>query len=208
MGMIVDPPLPITINHDWMRVRKIYKKLIENYEQGFFDNTVTWTKDYQSYTAGIGSYGSIIVSTSLTQGVKWYSWTGALLEQLLPFAQDLRIKFENNGLKFCNFVYFQHTANIDKHVDGKQSNELGALYNQCNVNYVISSHDSHAASYFEDNLNTHVYYSTPGQAWLINSGVPHWVNNSGLREIFQIKFHDSHDRVQEYFYKNPLSLTW
>jgi hypothetical protein len=206
--MIVDSPLPLTINHDWSRVRRVYRKLIENYEQGFFDKTVTWTGGYEAHTAGIGSHGSIIISTSLTQGVKWYSWTGTLLEQLLPFAENLKTKFKNNGLKFCNFMYFQHTTNIDKHIDGKQSNELGVLHNQCNVNYVIRADDVNAASYFKDELDTHVYYSTPGQAWLINSGVQHWVNNSGHREIFQIKFHDSYSRVQEYFNKNPLNLTW
>lgn len=210
--MIQESFLPITIDHDWSRERKVYEKLITNYQSGFFNSTTYWIDDYKAYGADIGPHGRLSISEKLTGSIQWYQWSGSLLERLLPFAADLKEAFANHGLNFCNFSYTQHTGSIDRHVDGKRSDERTVandpLVNQCNVNYIITSLDSNSASYWEYNDGIHWYPSISGKAWLIDSSVPHWVVNNNFREVFQFRFHDPYHKVKEYFDKNQLHLVW
>jgi hypothetical protein len=210
--MIQESPLPITIDHDWSRVRKVYEKLTTNYRDGFFNASTQWIDDYKAYGADIGIHGRFSMSEKLTDGVQWYQWSGSLLERLLPFAHQLRQTFQYNGLHFCNFSYTQHTGSIDRHIDSKRSEERTGtndpLKNQCNANYIITSLDPNSSSYWEYQDSTHWYPSKPGQTWLIDSSVPHWVANNGFREVFQFRFHDPYLTVKQYFEKNPLHLVW
>lgn len=210
--MIQESALPITINHDWSRVRTIYEKLITNYHNGFFNSSTHWVDDYKAYGADIGQHGRFSISEKLTGGVQWYQWSGSLLERLLPFAQDLKKSFADHGLNFCNFSYTQHSGCIDRHVDGKRPDERtasnDALRNQCNVNYIITCLDPNSASYWEASDGTHWYPSISDKAWLIDSSVPHWVVNNNFREVFQFRFHDPYRKVKEYFSNNPLHLVW
>lgn len=210
--MIKQLPLPITIDHDWKRIRKVYEKLINNYRDGFFSASTQWVDDYKAYGADIGCHGRLSMSHKLTGGVEWYLWSGSLLEKLLPFAESLRQTFLDHDLHFSNFSYTQHTGSIDRHVDSKRLDERDPtndpLINQCNINYIITALDPQSASYFEYAHETCWYPSEPNRAWLIDSSVPHWVINSDFREVFQLRFHDPYQKVKKYFETNPLHLTW
>lgn len=201
--MIKEPPLPFDIDVDWNRVRKIYQKIIDNYHQGFFEKTTSWVNEHYAYGADLGEHGRLSISTSLTNGVNWYIWTGSFLERLLPFSERLKYQFQKDNINFCNFAYMQHTTDIAKHIDGN----IDPLIKQCNLNYIVAADDTNATSYFQDSSGIHSYPSTPGKAWLINNSVDHWVDNQNFREVFQIRFHDSYDRVKQYLTDNPLNLT-
>ena len=209
--MILETALPFEINHDWDRTRAVYAKLISQYQQGFFANTTQSLPDYHAVGADLGQYGRLSISNDLTQGTEWYIWSGEFLEMTLPFAQQLKQQIQEAGLKFCNFAYFQHENSIKRHVDkkalGEQNDPDDPQANQCNLNFIISCDDHDSKSYWQDHDGTHVYPSQAGHAWLIDSSQPHWVDNCGHREIFQIRFHDNYRNVHNYFQNHSISFT-
>jgi hypothetical protein len=203
--MISENPLPLIIHCDWNRIRKIYQKLVENYSNDFFNNRKQWIDCSRQTACDIGRYGRLSYSQTITKE-PWFQWSGLLLESLVPWAGKLREHTLSAGLCLQNFSYFHHYGNVNCHIDIKETKDKSFEKNQCNVNYIIVAEDQQSKSFFEHHDGVHYYISKENCAYLIDSGVSHWVTNTGYREVFQIRFHDSYKSVKNFFDTNPMEL--
>jgi hypothetical protein len=203
--MILESPMPITINHDWSRVYRIYSKLVEQCKNGVFDNIKKLLEDDKIEAYDIGWNGRITMSTILTED-PWYLWTGSLLESVLPWIPELKKYIEKSNLKFQGFTYGCHNGDIRPHIDPKETQEIEYRFQQCNINFVIESTDPTATTFFERSDGIHYYLGKKNQAYLLDGGVPHWVTNNGHRVIFQLRFHDDYHSIKTFFENNPLTL--
>jgi hypothetical protein len=189
-------PLNLKFNCDWDRVRKIYHRINQLREQHRFNKTYEPT--YQSEVYSLGKQGSMITDHNLTDS-EWNIWTGKLLEQVLP-PEVLNISSEllTANLKFINFGYFIHHGPIKKHVDGQKLDDTDNGH--CNINYIVSSTDTNARTHLVDSVSGEheSYPSIVGKAWLLDSASMHWVENTGTREIFQIKVFSSFYKVKNF----------
>jgi hypothetical protein len=188
-------------NHNWNRVQSIASYLFCKVDQGYFDDSMTWEPAYNAKIFSIGSHGSVIVNYSLTNNSPWYTWTGPLLEATVPWCKDIRQRLLENQLNFVNFTYTRHFDIIKAHIDGKtdQEKNLGS----CNINHVIASEGANSFTFAESNNQQQQYQTVPGNTWLIDTNVVHGVVNQGCREVFQIKFHQKFEQVQDFFSANP-----
>lgn len=193
---------------DWERTQYIFQELWNLVSAGDMKDRFYYDEDYKANTYSLGNYGGVIENFSLTRGSPWITWTGPLLESVIPWTTDLKNKLQNSGLDFVNFTYTRHLVDIDKHIDGKSKSEridiLNSGQGHCNINYMIYCENPDSYTYVEDEKgNRSTYQSTPGTAWLLQTDVPHGVVNKGRREAFQIKFHSSFDKVKHWLEKNP-----
>jgi hypothetical protein len=206
MSMLIsENPLPVQINYDWQRLRRVYHKLIENYHHGFFDRT-QWNDKIQHTACDLGRHGQLVISDNITEGA-WIIWTGGLLDSILPWAKEIRHKTKQAGIFLQDFAFHYHYGDITRHTDKKTGDEIDFQNSQCNLNFVVSSSDPESTSYFERPDGVHCYVGRAGFGYLIDSSVPHWVENKGHREVFQIKFHSSYDKVKDFFSKHQLNLS-
>jgi hypothetical protein len=120
--LISENPLPIQINYDWKRLRRVYHKLIENYNYGFF-NQVHWNDNIQHTACDLGRHGQIVISNNITEGT-WIIWNGSLLDSILPWAKDLRLRTRQAGIFLKGFAFHYHYGNITRHIDKKTDNEV------------------------------------------------------------------------------------
>lgn len=199
-------PINLQFDYNWIRIHKIFNRLVEKKNQGYFSNYV-YEPAYKSKIYSIGTFGSLITNTSLTEeNVEWQVWNGKFLEWLLPPEIFLLTdKLVDAGLNFVNFSYTCHYGKIKKHIDGKQIDE--GLDGHCNLNYIISSTDPEAKTVSTgSNGQTEIYLSSPGKLFLLDTATPHQVINGGIREVFQLKFHSSFNEVKQFFTDNNLIL--
>lgn len=202
--MILESPLPLTIKCDWTRMNRVYQKLLENFNYGFFDDVKQWVPNAKYTACDIGVHGRWAVDNKTVQ--PWFLWTGPLLESIIPWAKKLREKTARAGILLQNFGYHYHDFDIYKHVDSKETADRKYQSEQCNINFIIKCSDPPGKSFFERADGTHYYVSQENCAYLIDSSVPHWVENQSYREILQIRFHSRYDMVKDFFQKNPLEL--
>ena len=81
-----------------------------------------------------------------------------------------------------------------------------ATQGHCNLNYIVES-DPESTAYFQRPDGLHFYRSPKNTAWLLDSTVPHWVENEGQRIVFQLRFHSPYDQVRECLTQYPIELT-
>ena len=188
-------------NYNWNRLRSVASHLFSKVDQGYFDDDVLWQPAYEAKIFNIGCHGSVIVNHSLTNNSPWYTWTGPLLENTVPWCKELRQKLLENQLDFVNFTYTLHFQNINAHIDGKTNQEktLGS----CNINHIIASESVESFTFTESDAVQQRYQTIPGDTWLINTNVVHGVINQGRREVFQVKFYQPFEQVQDFFISNP-----
>jgi hypothetical protein len=199
-------PINLQFNCDWDRIHKIFNRLVEKKNQGYFSNCV-YEPAYKANIYSIGTFGSLITSTSLTgEDNEWRLWNGKFLEWTLPPEIFLLTdKLVDAGLNFVNFSYTCHYGEIKKHTDGKRINEGSGGH--CNLNYIISSTDPQAKTISTGpNGETELYLSSPGKVFLLDTATPHQIISNGIREVFQLKFHSSFDEVKRFFANNNLIL--
>ena len=201
--MIQENPLPLTINCDWTRMRKIYSKLIDNYHNGFFDNQ-TWVPNAKYMACDIGHHGRLAVGDTVTPDI-WFAWSGPLVEAIIPWAQSFKKLTKDAGIFLQNFAFHCHSGDIFRHRDSKDGADMRYQDRQCNLNFIVSS-DNQSKSYFEQKDGIHYYVGKNNHAYLIDSSVPHWVENSHHREIFQIRFHSTYAEVKEFLQSRSLTL--
>jgi hypothetical protein len=190
-------PINLNFNINWSRIRKIYGKLTEKINQGVFP--IYSEPAYKAVRYDIGSYGSLITSTTLTES-EWIIWAGELLETVLPpELLQLRQDMIAEGLNFNNFNYFQHSGSIATHRDGKRIGE--APTGHCNLNFIVSCENLDAKTVaYSDTIQDHEesYYGV-NSWWLLDTFVRHQVINTGNREVFQLKIFDPFEKVKKFF---------
>jgi hypothetical protein len=203
MSNNVQYPINVKFNYNWDRIHRVFDRLVEKKNQGYFPSTPE--PAYGSTIYSISKFGSIISSNNLTDQT-WHTWNGPFLEWLLPpEAFVLKNQIIDAGINFVSFVYTCHEGSISEHIDGKRPGE--ATHGHCNLNYVISSADPTAKTTSKNpNGPDECYPSVPGSAWLIDTATPHQVINSGVREVFQLKFHSPFSEVKQFFINNNLGL--
>jgi len=196
-------PISIDFDHDWIKINQVYNQLIKMIDEKKFQSYRA--DEYKASVYSLGNLGGcMVVSEKLTKPNTWYIWSGELLETLLPpKIHALKQQIIDAGLNFINFSYTQHQGSIAKHIDGKSPGE--APNGHCNLNYIISSFDSGACTVATDGISTEQYSSVPGSCWLLNTATYHQVNNTGNREVFQIKIHNSFAEVKKFFEDSGLT---
>ena len=192
--------LPITIDQDWSRIQRRYHDLVGKIQQGLLP--VTQIPRYKSGFTSIGAHGGITSCYNYSQDA-WHTWIGESLQNLLPWSETVKSRFDTAGLKFKNFSYFEHCGPISRHID---SHPAGLdVRDQCNVNYIVDA-DPASRSYYIIDQDTYYYDSEVGKAFLMHTGVEHWVDNHARRAIFQMRFLENPQTILEYFQHNPLVL--
>lgn len=203
--MIPTPQIPLEIDYDWSRMIRIYDVLIEKHRSGFFKDTTYRFPHIPDLEAhDIGKYGTIVTSRRLTPYEDWYVWTGLLLDTVFPWTQQLKDHFEQHNIDFVDFSLSRHFHSIKQHVDRKTAGV--AEQGHCNLNYIIES-DPDARSFFESTAGVCFYPSPVNTAWLLDSSVPHWVENEGPRTVFQLRFHSPYQQVLDHLCENPIKLS-
>ena len=190
-------PISIDFDHDWSKINRVYNQLIKLVDEKKFQS-----HDQDEYYASIhnlGNFGgSMVVTYEFTKPNTWYIWNGKLLETLLPAKiYSLKQQMTDAGLNFISFSYSQHQGPISKHIDHKSPEE--ATDGHCNLNYIISCSDPDACTVATDGTSIEQYPSTAGSCWLLDTTTCHQVNNTGSREVFQIKIHNSFSEVKKFF---------
>lgn len=194
----------LSINADWNKIRSAYRRIIENKNAGKYQ--LTKEPAYDSVIYSLGTFGYVISSTSLTDGVVWDVWGGKMLESLLPPGLlALRDEMRDSGLNFINFDYFQHTGNVTEHIDGKRLDE-NSIDGHCNINYIVSAEDPNARTFARNDHCSESYDSIPGTAWILDTGTYHKINNSGFREILQLRVYSAHEKIKEFFQNRSIMV--
>lgn len=202
--MIQDAEIKFETDYDWRRMIGIYDALIEKQRAGLFDATAYSTPHVPDLVAhDIGSYGMLFTSQQLTPNEIWYVWNGQLLETVFPWSAKLRQKFGSHGIDLVDFSLSRHFHSIKKHTDKKAPGV--ATQGHCNLNYIVES-DPESTAYFQRPDGLHFYRSPKNTAWLLDSTVPHWVENEGQRIVFQLRFHSPYDQVRECLTQYPIEL--
>lgn len=194
-------PLAIEINFNWNQVRSRYLDLADKIQAGQLpvEQLPLWNAGFTR----IGLEGGMTSCLNYTAET-WHTWMGETLENLVPWTKHLKQQFADAGLDFKNFSYFEHTGNINPHID---SHPMGLdAHQQCNVNYIVASDDAEAKSYFDDGT-VWSYPSAVGQAYLMHTGYTHWVTNNNRRAVFQMRFFETPQTVTDYFTNCPLAIT-
>lgn len=187
---------------DWTKIGKIFQRLWDRIETGDLENKCHFEPSYNAKIFSMGEFGGILENRSLTNGTPWRTWTGLSLSRLLPWAEPLIQDAKQNNINFINFAYSRHLSYISAHIDGKTAEEK--CDEHCNLNFIVRSDDFDAHTWSENQLNEH--HSLPGTAWLLETNSPHGVKNSGVRDVFQIKFHSSFHQVKHWLENNPKLL--
>ena len=196
-------PVNLQFDLDWINIGTAYDNLIQMIEQNKFQSS--GAAEYKATVYSLGDLGGcMIVNYTLTKPYAWWTWAGDYLEKFLP-TEVLNLKKEiiDAGLDFVNFNYTKHQGSIARHIDGKAPGE--APNGHCNLNFVVSATDPQACTIATDDVTTEQYQSIPGTCWLLNTATYHQVNNTGHREVFQIKIHNSFSEVKSFF--DQLDLT-
>lgn len=196
-------PVNLQFDIDWAKISATYDSLIKMIEQNKFQSY--GAEAYKSKVYSLGYLGGcMIVSDTLTKPHAWWIWAGDYLEKFLgPEILNLKKEIINAGFDFVNFNYTKHQGSIARHIDGKSPGE--APDGHCNLNFIVSSTDPHACTIATDNKTTEQYQSVTGTCWLLNTAAYHQVNNTGHREVFQIKIHNAFLDVKSFF--DQLDLT-
>jgi hypothetical protein len=202
--MMLEECLPLTINCDWQRICKIYDKLIDNYNREFYTDSA-WIPNAQYTAHDLGHHGRLMVEEALTNDT-WFIWTGRLLESMIPWSQNLRQSTHAAGIFLENFCFFRHYGDIFPHIDSKDGPDTIYQTSQCNLNFIILAHDETSTTCFEHPDGIHYYIGQQNRAYLLDSGVRHWVTNTKKREVFQIKFHSDYATVKKFFQRTPMVL--
>lgn len=183
---------------DWKTIGKIFQRLWDQIETGILEHKYYYEPSYNAKIFSMGDLGSISENRTLTDGSPWRTWTGLLLERRLSWAKSLIQSAKQNDINFVNFAYSRHLSYISSHVDGKTTVEK--CNEHCNLNFVVKSDDPNAYTWSCD--QTEKYHCRPGTAWLLETNSIHGVENHGVRDIFQIKFHSNFLRVKTWLDNN------
>lgn len=182
---------------NWYRTRQIYDFICEQLNLGKFTNSYH-EPAYNSKIISLGeNQGGIIESFHLTENTPWRIWTGPLLEKTIPWSEKLKNKLLSHNLNFVNFSYSRHFKKISAHIDGK-TNEEGKQ-GHCNLNYIIDSIDTDAYTWAKDKNNNVIKITSKNMTTLLlQTDIEHGVENSKARDTFQIKFHDSYSKIDNF----------
>ena len=194
------------INTDWSRVQSISSKMFSKLENGDFDKDKKLREEYGAVEYNLGNYGSLFLDTENEDGLPWYHWTGPLLTSNISWGKQIEEKLKNSPINFSNFTYFIHQRKVFEHTDGKTDEEK-SFDGHCNLNFVISCEDPTSYTFIGRGSEQKTYPSNGDSAWLIDTTIPHGINNHGKREVFQMKFYNSFDRVVNYLLDNP-DILW
>lgn len=186
---------------DWQRVQKVYAHLCEMIDRGGFREYQTYEPAYRATLYSIDRHGCIIENLDLSPAAPWRTWTGALLEHLIPWALPLRRRLESSGIRFVNFSYFRHDGDIKKHIDGKT--DLEKTPGHCNLNHIVVAQDPRAMTWVGSDSDQQHYPTQTHSTWLLDTSLPHGVSNQGRREVFQLKFHSPFSQVRDLFMAQP-----
>ena len=197
--------IDLKVPADWDGIRKAYWSIKERKNAGHLPD-VQEVIEYQAQTYSLGNYGCMLSNTSLTSEANpWDTLFGKIVEKFLPqHILSLRDEIKFAGLNFINFGYYQHVGSIKEHIDGKKIDE--GKDGHCNVNFIVDSEDPNAMTFAYNDNRQESYQSIPNTTWLLNTEVVHGVNNTGRREVFQIKIYNSFGKVKKFFQEKNMLL--
>jgi hypothetical protein len=187
--------IDMTIDQDWTSIRKYYSAVLNKLDRGELAADNTHVQEINSTQYNLDHFGSLVMSDHLS--TRWGFLTGALLEQMLPWAPRACEIF--SPLTISSIAWTVTTGNVAVHCDSKVLSEqdLGI----CKINFIVDSNDPAAITTLTDINNpeySESYPTVPGTAWLLDVLQPHSVTSAGYREIVQFKFLNSYAEVAEF----------
>jgi hypothetical protein len=144
-----------------------------------------------------GNHGSLIsfdhiVSGNDTAG----AISGLLVETELPWVGKL--KNDLAELNLVSIAFQRNFGSLAPHSDGQE--HADTIFH-CALNYIIDDFD--ACTYVQDGNNILSYPSKKNTAWLLDTTKMHWVDGSAQRYVFQLRFHQKHSEVLDWFNCHP-----
>jgi hypothetical protein len=198
--MIFEPPLPISIQQDWTKVRDSYNKIVRDIESGELEHASIPNPQARNTIYDLGNLGRVHVAKKLTVN-PWYIWKGSYLESMLPWLNKFKQHLATQNIWFDAVTYFYHDGDVAKHTDFHH-NDI-----HCNLNFIIRAEDADAMTFFELEDGMHCYSSQENCAFLLASNFPHYITNSKPREILHIRFSFNYHQVKNFLLKNPIDLS-
>jgi hypothetical protein len=177
--------MPLTIHHEWPKTIAVATKLLA------MEHHVSCVNfPPNDHTKGSAHYdlGVLGVLSKHHASQKWYRIAGPVINKTMPWINDLldtikELSPDNGAISFLR-------GDGAMHID--QPKEKSAL------NYIFYNTDPLAHTYVGDEH----YASVVGDAWILDSTVPHGIKNNGDRWSLSIHFAAPYNELRSWAESN------
>jgi hypothetical protein len=176
-------------NQDWSKIRTIYDHILNLEHQGKFEQNpdMVYGKQFN-----LGNYGTIIDTNKDIAEKGFILWQGPLFESALSWAKQARQIFSPLDLR--NISWSISYGNVMPHID--RINEITS--GRTKINYIVSTEDPAGLTVSYDKHGVTSYPSTPNNAWLLDTAIPHAVIANGIREVLTFRFGNSFEEISNF----------
>jgi hypothetical protein len=179
--------IDILINQDWSAAIQKFeylKNLIIDHPEIQGKRVGDYMVLYNFAAAGaIGFFSNLT-----TKKYSAASWSGKMVENILPWTSQLRKDLQ--GLNLAAIGLQSNFENLSAHNDSEEKH--------CKINYMLDDYSD--ITYVKNRGHLESYPSKKNTAWLIDTTKTHWVsNNTSTRYVFQLTFHQDFSEVKNWF---------
>lgn len=174
----------LVLHHDWTRTKTAMYRLL---------NLESRTNPIQFGDADHYELGSLGTISKHRPSKNWYRFSGPAITATIPWLSTMLDTMRELNPDDGAISYLR--GNGASHVD------LAHL--RTALNYVFDNSDEQAFTWIQSDSNRETYASDVGQAWLLNTQLPHGITNNGERWTLSIHFNADYDRVATWFDKRP-----
>lgn len=174
----------IKIEHDWAKTKAAMERLLTLEDR--VEPFVYGDADHYE----LNSLGTIS-RHRLSQ--RWYRFFGTAIAHTMPWLEDMLASMRDLNPDDACVSY----------LDGEGGAHIDIPQWKTAFNYVFETEDANAYTWVRDQDLEEGYPSQVGTAWILNTQVPHGINNIGKRWALSIHFDTNYDRVRSWFDSHP-----
>jgi hypothetical protein len=174
-------PINLTINHNWDDTIKVMKKLL-----ALKDHNLNVESYGNAQHYNLGSLGTI---SDHMLSANWNRLSGPVIDQTMPWLSNMLESMQ----------HLTHDNGCISYIIGNGASHIDFPHMKTALNYVFKNTDSSAFTWVNDGTINETYPSNVGDAWLLNTQIPHGVTNSGERWTLSIHYDAEYDQVSKWF---------
>lgn len=176
--------VPLQIEHDWSQTKSFIKKLMT-----LKDSSVV--SDYGNSShydfKALGTLSEHKLSPS------WYRLAGPKVNKTMPWLNSFLESMKE----------LEPDEGCISYMIGSGGEHVDLPHLKSALNYIFESSDSSAHTWLRHGDVVERYPSDLNTAWIINTQVPHGIQNSGERWALSIHFGVEYEKVVEWFSHHP-----
>jgi hypothetical protein len=138
----------------------------------------------------LGSMGTI---SKHKLSKKWYRLTSPIINKSMPWVDAMLTSMEK----------LKPDDGCISYLNGSGGQHIDFPHLPTSLNFIISSTDTSAFTWVQDDDTYETYPSEVNTAWLLNTQKTHGIENSGERWCFSIHFGEPYHTVKEWFDAHP-----